>query len=733
MGLFQFALRRPWFCTSILLLLSLVFAWALPRISVDSSPASWLPSELEGLAEYERFGDFFGDDTLIFVIFEETAFELDDYRASWNLFLQEVGAFPEIESVVAPFQDEEGSGVGSGGLGFDPLRRILLHEEKGIAGAALSVSGEIADEDRGALIRKLEEFLGVQEELGPIRLAGSDVITQDLDEGSKSTLGKLSPLVFATMAFFLWMATRQWRIVLCGFVIVGCVGLWSIGLLVHAGQSLNLVVAVIPAILAIISIAQMMHLVSRFQCLPIEEGDVAAQKSSLSVRREWWGQAIAETWQPCLLSVLTTVAGFLALAFSEIPPTRNLGLFSAFGVLMAFVLIFFWMPTMLALSSRVHPRPHTSLFWTRRVAEGFNFRLRQQKVWIVLMALIFAALSVMGLLKIKPESYVLSFFPEEHRVPMNFHFTEQNLTGLTPFEVVIEGSGEEVLRSETLESLRAVVNEVHEKEPLLSNVVSPFLVSKERGGELHLVENVELLLGSLREHSEVPEELRAYLWNDGERVLLRTTLLTTTGSSDACHAFVNRVEPLLDEKFSRALQTRVTGAATLLVHGQVLLLETQIQSFLLALVVVTLIIACTFRSLKQVFASLLANVLPILFTLGVMGWAEIPLNTATVTVAGIALGLVVDDTIHLLHHYGALRRKGCERIVSMSDTLYFVGKPVFITSLSVALGFVFFAFSPFRPTLFFGLLIALTAMAAMICDLLVLPVVMQWNSKELER
>ena len=295
---------------------------------------------------------------------------------------------------------------------------------------------------------------------------------------------------------------------------------------------------------------------------------------------------------------------------------------------------------------------------------------------------------------------------------------------------MIEGTPEEVLSVETLASLREVVTEIGKKEPLLSQIVSPFFVPEEEGDSLRLLDHVEPLLGQLRESSEIPEHLRAYLWSDGERALLRTTLLTTTGSSDACHAFVTRVEPLLDNEFSGALQTRVTGAATLLVHGQVLLLETQIQSFLLALVVVTLIIAGTFRSVKQVLASLLANVLPILLTLGVMGWVEIPLNTATVTVAGIALGLVVDDTIHLLHHYCSLRKQGLDQIPSMSDTLYFVGKPVFITSVSVAAGFVFFAFSPFRPTLFFGLLIALTAVAAMISDLLVLPAVMQWNSKE---
>jgi YHS domain-containing protein len=108
-----------------------------------------------------------------------------------------------------------------------------------------------------------------------------------------------------------------------------------------------------------------------------------------------------------------------------------------------------------------------------------------------------------------------------------------------------------------------------------------------------------------------------------------------------------------------------------------------------------------------------------------MGLLAVPLDTATVTVAGIALGLVVDDTIHFLHEYGRARGEGQDRGGAVAETLFRVGRPVFVTSLAVAAGFGAFAFSPFRPTLYFGLLIAWTSVAAVVCDLVVLPALLQ--------
>ena len=102
-----------------------------------------------------------------------------------------------------------------------------------------------------------------------------------------------------------------------------------------------------------------------------------------------------------------------------------------------------------------------------------------------------------------------------------------------------------------------------------------------------------------------------------------------------------------------------------------------------------------------------------------MGWFGVPLNAGTVTVAGIALGLIVDDTIHVIHSFAEARdQPPLEAIVS---TLHGSGKPILITSVAVALGFGLFGFAAFQPTRYFGLLTALTSLLALFADLVILP------------
>ncbi len=208
----------------------------------------------------------------------------------------------------------------------------------------------------------------------------------------------------------------------------------------------------------------------------------------------------------------------------------------------------------------------------------------------------------------------------------------------------------------------------------------------------------------------------------GGAVALRATVACRTASSDAFHALVEALRADVPAELrGEGARLRLTGAVPLLVQVQVLLVETQVSSFALALVVVSLMLATIYRSPGLLVISLLPNVLPIAITLGAMGWLGIPLDTATVTVAGIALGLITDDTIHLLHHMQASARAGAGPQEGVAHALRLVGLPVVTTTVAVAIGFGAFLISDFMPTRAFGGLIAITCIAALACDLVVLP------------
>lgn len=180
----------------------------------------------------------------------------------------------------------------------------------------------------------------------------------------------------------------------------------------------------------------------------------------------------------------------------------------------------------------------------------------------------------------------------------------------------------------------------------------------------------------------------------------------------------------LKEQAATALPSGVTAEATgylpLYVRMTDLIVDAQLRSFGWALLVIPLTIAGFFGGLWAAGWSLVPNLLPVLFTLGAMGAVGVPLDIVTVTIAVIVFGLVVDDTVHLLHRYAHARAsEPPERALATAARR--VGRMIGITTAVLAGGFVVLGLAHNRSVVWFGTLIAGALCAALVVDLLLLP------------
>jgi predicted RND superfamily exporter protein len=165
----------------------------------------------------------------------------------------------------------------------------------------------------------------------------------------------------------------------------------------------------------------------------------------------------------------------------------------------------------------------------------------------------------------------------------------------------------------------------------------------------------------------------------------------------------------------------VTGMVLRLVVAQQRLVSSQLRSLGLAVAVVFLVIGVGLRSWRLTVLSIVPNVLPVLGTFCLMALARIPLDAATVMVASVALGIAVDNTVHLLTGYDRERRKGADPVSSVRSTLDRVGSALVITSVTAGLGFFALCLSAFVPIRDFGLLAGMAIVVALAADLLVVP------------
>ncbi|MCA8924434.1 MAG: MMPL family transporter [Planctomycetes bacterium] len=599
----------------------------------------------------------------------------------------------------------------------DPLSRRLVSAAHDRVGLLIVPRPGLGAEERGAMVSGIREACARDTlQLGGFHLAGPDAITDALDRGSASSFGSLFPLVALVMGLVVYGGLGSARPVLAVVAAAGFASVTTLGLLVAVGRPLNLILVVLPAILAVLTTAYALHLVSRYLDQPTGNGPLDGP-----ARRALWVRAAKETFMPCLLTAATTAIGFGSLVTSSIPPVRDLGAFAAIGAGVCFAGTFVLVPTLLGCMPGFVPRPPTASWWNAVRAHALRVYLGRQGVLVILAGVALGIGGTVGLMQLQVESHILNFFPPTHELPRASAAIEGSLVGLTPLELWVSAPQELLLSAEGLEGLDGLVAYARSERELVQSVSSalevlPADVSPEARAAL---------LGAILarpppglEHSGMLHQGLAHL---------RITVHAYTRSSESCDALVQDVRAALAHPpegvppLPEGVRVRLTGGVPLLVRVQVLLLETQLQSFVLALVLVTFVLGVAFRSLTLVVVSLVPNLLPILVTLGFMGLLEIPLNTATVTVAGIALGLVVDDTIHLLHAYASRRGAGASIAQATEGMLLHVGRPVLVTSVAVGAGFGVFAFSPFRPTLFFGLLIAVTAFTALLCDLGLLP------------
>jgi predicted RND superfamily exporter protein len=147
----------------------------------------------------------------------------------------------------------------------------------------------------------------------------------------------------------------------------------------------------------------------------------------------------------------------------------------------------------------------------------------------------------------------------------------------------------------------------------------------------------------------------------------------------------------------------------------------QVSSFALAFVFVFAAITILFRRLKALVLVIIPNLFPVVFTMGIMGLTGIRLDIATVTIAAIALGIVVDDTIHELFLFYEPSRAKMKPVEAIVDALKESGPAVVSTSIIYSLGFLFMVFASIKSITYFGLLLSLTIFMALFCELTLLP------------
>jgi len=195
-------------------------------------------------------------------------------------------------------------------------------------------------------------------------------------------------------------------------------------------------------------------------------------------------------------------------------------------------------------------------------------------------------------------------------------------------------------------------------------------------------------------------------------------------SSDLVFEQINQAERLAAAAFEGSgITPTVTGSGRIFATLDHYLVTSQLSSFATAFVTVFAVIFVVFRSARYGLLGVIANAVPVFAVLGLMGWMNISLNVATVMVASVALGIVDDDTIHFINRYRRETALGASSAAAIELATIHEGRASLTTALVNSLAFGLMLISEYRPTAWFGGLLALTMAVAFVAEVFIVPAV----------
>ena len=556
-----------------------------------------------------------------------------------------------------------------------------------------------------------------------IKLVGSTILDADVDSTMATESRDFAVISFVLIFLLILFSFRRFALVLGPFLVIFVTDLWVIGLMSLLGYPLTMMSLVLPSVIIVVGCGDAIHFLSEF----------SQQLQEKRTRLEALVASAELTGVPCLFTSLTTMVGFGSLMAMELRPGKEMGMFAAIGVVVAFVMTFVLLPPLLSFGSEKtdeikYKTTALNRFYLRILEEVAAFSIRAKKPILIVSVVLFA-LSLWGLTKIEVSADFLRVFSETTRIRQDYEYVDRNLGGTSSFQIVFDTKETDgIFDPEALAQLDRL-NTWLKNRPEIMSTQSVLEVFKELRKVGHDGEEAFYEIPKTRKEAAQlfllyemggAEQIEKLLTDERDRA--RMSIRTKSISTAESEVLITDTERWAAANLKN-VKVETTGMSPLFVRMIHFITRSQILSFGLAFVFVTICMIFVFRSFSLGLLAMVPNVVPIGLTFGFMGWAGITLNLGTVMIASIAIGIAVDDSIHFVSHYRRNRQEGLAVIDAIRSTTTGVGLALLNTSVVLTLGFSVFGLSDISHLVNFGLLTALTVITALLADFLLLPAV----------
>ncbi|AWV98686.1 efflux RND transporter permease subunit [Arcticibacterium luteifluviistationis] len=731
----------------------LQLSYELPKI---------LPQSDEHYQRYEAFKDRYGEDGNVMVIAIKTddIYSLDTYNKWFDLGqdLKKIDGIKNIASIcnlfeirpdevqkkfnfipISPEKPNTQAEVDTikSKINKYPFYKGFLFSDDGTAHlmAVTFDQEKMNSKSRMSITQGVEDLAQAFGESTGIKphYSGMPFVRTNFMSKVSLEVAKFMILAFLVTAIILFLFFRSFRVVFFALLVIAISVLWSVGLIQIFGYKITLLTGLVPSIIVVIGIPNSIFLINKYQEEYLKcKNQIKALKISI--------EKIGKT---TFIANLTTFIGFFVFYFTGSPLLLEFGLVASIAVMATWALSLILIPIIFSYNPKPKAK-HVRHLDNKNISkflEKVDFIVHNRRSMLYWIIGVLIVLSVFGMTKIKSIGHLVDDLPANDPVFTDLKFIEENFKGIVPIEVSIDTKTENgALDPEVLTKIRLVQREFA-KYPELTKPISiveaiKFVYQGYRGGdekyyrlpgalELNklaaysgMVDGNEKLMSSFMDSTRRYTRI-SYQSGDVGTVRMGEMIAALQAKTDTIFNYDSEFEEWLAEE--EQIDAKLTGNGVVFTKGNDYLLSNLRDSTILAIILVSLVMATQFLNARTVLISTIPSIIPLIITAGIMGFFAIPLKPTTILIFSIAFGIASDGTIYFLTKYKEEIESGKTISEAVSETIKLSGISMFYTAIILFFGFGIYVVSGFKGTVFLGLLVSMTLLIGMISNLILLP------------
>ncbi len=594
----------------------------------------------------------------------------------------------------------------------------------------------LSEHERSAIVMSVSQIAETfQADDFTINLAGSPVVTNAVKKTMRADLMLFLRLAVLVIGICLFMMFRRLTAVVFPLLVVVLSLVSTLGSMAFLGVAIKMPTMILPSFILAVGVGDSVHILAIF----FQNYKRSGNKKKALVK------AMGHSGLPVVMTSLTTAAGLASFFSAKIAPVADLGAFAAAGVILAMIYSIVFLPALLAVTPLKvgkstdidHPTPNNknSADFSPGILTTFfdsltTFSTSKSKA-IVSVSILVLGLSLLGMARLNFSHDLLTWLPADLPVKNATKQIDKNLNGSVTLELVLDSGREnglydpEILRkieafSRRLESDSSaiqvgkvmsvvdIIKEIHQalnenrpefyKIPQSAKLIPQEFLLFENSGSDDLEDVVDSRFQIARISVKVP-------WQDALHYV----------------PFIKQVKTMGQDIFGNEVSIEATGIMALFGRIIYAAIYSAATSYLIAAGVITVMMILLVGNWRLGITSMLPNLLPILVTLGLMGWTGIPMDMFTMLIGSIAIGIAVDDTVHFVYNARKYFAQSGDAVEAVGNTLQTTGRAMLATTVVLSLGFFIFMFASMSNLYYFGMLTGLTLILALAADFILAP------------